>query len=85
MSDTADRFRNPQFCSAWSRWFAALHAWRRAMDRHSPRTDPYDPVPGDLPEHLSHIKPVAQEYLDARSAYKAERSRWNMDGTPDSP
>lgn len=86
MSDTADRFRNEQFVAAWSRWHAARHAWDRVVRRHAPLgTGSYDPDPSALRGSVSHFSPVAQEFLDARTAYRVECSRWNMDGIPDSP
>lgn len=84
MSDTADRFRDERFVSAWSRWHRARHAWNRACDRYCPLgTDLCNPDPASLTGHVAHLASVAQEFIDARSAYKAECSRWTMDGVPD--
>lgn len=73
------RFRDPGFVTIWSRWQKAREAWRKAwwrlqVDEGGP-DNIYDPDVSRIVRSPADVRAAAQEFLDARTAYKAEVAR----------
>ncbi len=72
--DFENRFRDPAFVAVWDRWQKARAAWDKA-GRDLPfacfteEHNVYCPDPERMPDAGS--KAAAQEFLDARTAYKS--------------
>ncbi len=69
-----ERFNDPAFVEIWNRWQKARHAWGKAWETldfaHGGSNSRYDPEPLKIPN--LEQRAVAQEFIDARAAYKAE-------------
>jgi hypothetical protein len=73
------RFRDPAFDVIWTRWQDARSTWGRVwegLDFSLGGPDSrYNPEPSKIPDPVQRA--AAQEYIDARVAYKAEIARRN--------
>lgn len=69
-----NRFRDPAWVAIWQRWHTAMHAWEKAwwalrLREGGPRSVS-DPDPRLITDPV--IRAAAQEFQDARTAYRAE-------------
>lgn len=74
-TDYENRFRDPEFIAVWDRWQKARAAWDKCwrgipFKCFTEDHDVYTPDPALMPEGVQ--RSAAQEYLDARTAYKAK-------------
>jgi hypothetical protein len=77
-----NRFRDPEFLAVWERWQKARHAWDKCWKNlpfkcFTEDNDVYTPDPARIPEGTQRT--TAQEYLDARAAYKAKIAAYPTD------
>ncbi len=71
------RFRDVGFIKVWTRWWNARNAWAKAWEHldfslGGPDSR-YNPDPSLIPDPTQRA--AAQEFLDARAAYKADLAR----------
>jgi hypothetical protein len=74
------RWHDPFWIAAWERWRAAQAAWGRVWPNldWNQYGDVYQPSPGKIVDLT--LRAIAQEYLDARTAYKATFDLYPGDG-----
>jgi hypothetical protein len=78
-TDYENRFRDPAFVEVWQRWQDARSVWREAWKGIAFKCFPeehgvYDPDPSLIPEGPG--RSAAQEFIDARAAYKAKLAEY---------
>lgn len=70
-----NRFRSPKFLAIWQRWQDARNAWNK-VSTHVPfkeMGESYNPTVDKIRD--PNQRASAQEFLDARQAYKEELQR----------
>lgn len=78
-TDYENRFRDPEFLAVWQRWQDSRNSWRKACENtpfecFTPEHGVYDPDPALMPDEAKRA--MAQEFLDARTAYKAKLTEY---------